>query len=459
MFIVIALLSGCSSPTPALQPTQPGEQSALPADEAGDIFMAAQAFVDQLASGDFAAATSRFDPTMKAAAPEAKLKEIWNQLLGQVGAYQKQLGIHTDTQQGYRRVFVTSQFEQAVIDVLVVFDAQGQISGLFFQPGQAPDATPQTYNPPGYVKEGAFHELEVTVGNGKWALPGSLALPYGEGPFPALVLVHGSGPNDRDETIGPNKPFRDLAWGMASQGIAVLRYDKRTKVHASQFTPEIQAELTVQEETIQDALLAVRILRETERIDPQRIFVAGHSLGAYLAPRIGQQDPYLAGLIILSGPTRPLEDLVLDQVTYLSNLDGMLTDKEKADLATLQAQVDRVKAPDLSDQVASTDLPLGIPPAYWLDLRGYQPAEVAQTLDMPLLVMQGGRDYQVVAEKDFAGWQVALEGRANATLKLYPELNHLLIAGAGPSTPQEYNVAGHVSEDLLNDIGAWVMKN
>ena len=177
-----------------------------------------------------------------------------------------------------------------------------------------------------------------------------------------------------------------------------------------------------------------------------------------LAPRIAQQDPALAGLVILAAPARPLEDLVLEQTNYLSNLDGTLSEEEKAGLAKVKQEVSRIKDPGLSAGGSPQDYPLGGSPAYWLDLRGYQPAEVAKTLSMPILVIQGGRDYQVLADKDFAGWETALQGKANASLKLYPALNHLLIAGEGPSTPQEYQTAGHVSQDVIESILQWIEK-
>ena len=420
------------------------------------LTLKAENLVDQLGRGDYAAATSEFTEEMKKAAPAATLKDIWEQLLIQRGAFvQRSASTHTVVQ-GYQTVFVTCQFAKGELDAQVNFDNQGKIAGLHFTAHQAAGETPIPYNPPAYVKGDSFQETNVTVGSGEWALPGTLTEPNGPGPFPAVVLVHGSGPNDRDETIGPNKPFKDLAWGLASQGIAVLRYDKRTKVHAAQFTPDVLAKLTVQQETIDDALLAVQLLRNTPNIDPQRIFVLGHSLGAMVAPRIGQQDPALAGLILLAGPVIPLEDEVLDQYTYLFNLDGSLSDTEKTQLEKIQTQVARVKDPNLSDQVPASDLPLGIQAAYWLDLRDYHPAEVAKTLSMPMLVLQGGRDYQVSPTKDFEGWKSALADKGNAVLKLYPDLNHLMIAGQGPSTPAEYQTEGHVSEEVVQDIADWV---
>jgi dienelactone hydrolase len=419
-----------------------------------DLKQEAKDFIDQVVEGDFAGACRRFDSNMAQAFSEAKLKETWLQLIGQVGAFQEIRTSRAVERQDNRIVTVTCQFEKAPMDIYVIFNSSGQIAGLNVQ--LAPTASP--YNPPAYVHPAAFHEVEVTVGSGEWALPGTLSMPEGAGPFPAVVLVHGSGPQDRDETIGPNRPFRDLAWGLASQGIAVLRYEKRTKVHAGQITPEMVARMTVQEEVIDDTLSAVRLLRQTPGIDPGGIYVLGHSLGATLAPRIGQQDSSIAGLIVMAGLTRPLEDTILDQFTYLYTLSGAMTDGQKGELEQLKAKAARVKDPNLSDQVPAKDLPLDIHPAYWLALRGYQPAEVAKSLPMRIFVLQAGRDYQVTAAGDFPAWQKALGEKRNATLKLYPKLFHLFMAGEGPSTPQEYLVEGHVSEEVIQDIAGWIKK-
>ncbi|CAN5818315.1 hypothetical protein BH24ACI5_BH24ACI5_24340 [soil metagenome] len=134
-------------------------------------------------------------------------------------------------------------------------------------------------------------ESEVTVGTGQWALPATLTMPVGPGPVPAVVLVHGSGPGDRDATVGQIKQFKDLALGLASRVIAVLRYDKRTRVHAN-LMRELPG-LTVKDETIDDAIAAVQVLRSTPGVDPNRIVVLGHSLGGMLVPRIAAAGPRL----------------------------------------------------------------------------------------------------------------------------------------------------------------------
>lgn len=448
IIIIVSLVSAsCSAKT----------QTPAPQDGAGfeELIPAAVTFVDLLSQGQFASATDTFDSTMRGALPEARLQDIWTQLQAQSGAFQKQLGTRTDSQQGYRIVYVTCQFEKASIDVQVVFNTQAQISGLFFKPASGASVTPQ----PSAVPTGNFTEQPVTIGSGEWALPGTLTLPQGSGPFPAVVLVHGSGPNDRDETIGPNKPFRDIAWGLADLGIAVLRYDKRTLVHGAKIaaSAELMKTFTLQQETVEDALAALQLLRQNASIDSTRLYVLGHSLGGTAAPRIAQQDESLAGAILMAGTPRPLEDLMVEQFTYIFNLDGSQSAEESAQLQAVQTQVARIKAPDLDAATPPEEL-MGANAAYWLDLRAYQPAEVAKALNIRLLVLQGQRDYQVLAAKDYNAWRVALAGKTNVTFKLYPDLNHLFISGQGPSTPQEYEKAGSVSAEVIRDIASWILK-
>lgn len=275
-------------------------------------------------------------------------------------------------------------------------------------------------------------------------------MPSGAGPFPAVVLVHGSGPNDRDETIGPNKPFKDLAWGLATRGIAVLRYEKRTKQCPTQMIASM-ATLTVNEETVNDALVAAEYLRSVRGVAPNRVFILGHSLGGTVAPRIAARDPRLAGIILLAASNRNLADLMLAQNEYLASLDGTVTPDEARTLDELRQQVERVKALDFKEG----EVILGAAKAYWADILGYDPVATARALTIPMLILQGERDYQVTLA-DFAAWQAGLAGRAGVAFKSYPSLNHLFMTGSGQPNPAEYDVAGNVAREVVDDIAAWI---
>jgi dienelactone hydrolase len=407
----------------------------------------AKRLVSLMAAKEFEKAVEPFDETMKRVLPAGKLNQVWDGVVKQYGPLQETTDTRTEKVRQYTLVFVTCRFERGTLDTKVVFNTKGQIGGLFFVPSGK-------YQRPDYVDPARFEEEEVSVGKGLMPLPGTLSIPIGEGPFPAVVLVHGSGPHDRDETIGPNKPFRDLAHGLSSRGVAVLRYEKRTKKYPIRMSL-IRAGVTVKEETINDALAAVAVLKAYDRIDANRIFVLGHSLGGMLIPRIARADEGIAGFIILAGATRPLEDLALEQTKYILGLDGELSDDEKQRLQQLEEQVARVKSPDLSPSTPAKDYPLGIPARYWLDLRDYDPAKEAKELSKPMLLLQGQRDYQVTME-DFAGWQEALAGRDDVELISYPLLNHLFIKGEGKSTPQEYSTPGNVDAVVIKDIVEWL---
>jgi dienelactone hydrolase len=329
----------------------------------------------------------------------------------------------------------------------VTLDDVGRVAGLFFAPHAASAAGQSgAADVPPYADPARYTEREVTVGEGEWALPATLTMPRGVTAAPAVVLVHGSGPNDRDETVGGVRPFRDLALGLASRGIAVLRYEKRTRAHGAAVMAIPR--LTVRDEVTDDALAAVRLLRATPGIDPARVYVLGHSLGGMLAPRIALEDRDIAGLVIMAGSTRPLEDAILAQADYLAGI-GAATPEQ---LAPLREGVARIKSLTPADS-ARPDPIIGAPASYWLDLRSYNPAATAHALARPMLILQGGRDYQVTAADDLALWRAAVPG---ATFRVYPALDHLFAPGEGPSSPAEYERPRHVDAQVVEDIAAWL---
>ncbi|MGQ0548898.1 MAG: alpha/beta fold hydrolase [Armatimonadota bacterium] len=411
----------------------------------------AQEFVEFMVREDFASAVRRFTDSIQREVTPQGLGEAWRSLLTQFGRFQRQVGTRSEQISGYVIVIVTCQFERGLIDVRITFDGERRIAGLYFAAGQGP----AEFRPPPYAEPSRFTERDVTIGTGEWALPGTLSVPRDGGPHPAIVIVHGSGPGDRDGTHGPNKIYRDLAWGLASRSVAVLRYDKRTRIHAARIAQVIDT-FTVNHETVDDAVAAVAVLRGIAGIDARRIFVLGHSLGGMMAPRIGQRDPGTAGFVILAGATTPMEDAILAQTIYLASLDGPISSDAQRQIDELRRQVARVKDPNLTPATPRTELPLGTPASYWLDLRGYNPAVVALEQNRPMLILQGARDYQVTLE-DYEGWRRQLGSRPNVTFKLYPSLNHAFMAGEGKSTPLEYARIGHVTREVVEDIAAWIM--
>lgn len=418
-----------------------------------------QAMVDHLLAGDFEAAVADFSPEMRQALPPDTMQTTWEGLAEQVGAFQALVGAPQVTEaEDITLVVITMQFDAALLDMQASVSAGGQITGLYFRPSEtaAPVEASAAEIPadlPGYIDPEAFEERAIVLNEGTdWELPGTLTLPVGKGPFPAVVLVHGSGPNDRDETIGPNKPFRDLAWGLATQGVAALRYDKRSKVHAGKMAA--LESMTVDDEVIADAVAAVRLLRQTDEVDPDRVFVIGHSLGGHLVPRVAAEADGVAGVVILSGNVRPLQDLIVVQTEYLLGLDGELSDEDREQVNRLE----QVRQAIENLNAATPGMFFGAPATYWIDLRDYDPVKVARSLDRPLLILQGERDYQVTMD-DFALWQEGLSGRDNVTFISYARLNHLLMSGSGPSSPAEYEQPGYVDAAIVADIIGWISEN
>jgi dienelactone hydrolase len=346
----------------------------------------------------------------------------------------------------HRRFRVPVRFEKQTLDLRVVLDSDDKVAGLFIVPHLDP---PSAVEPP--VKE-----IDVAVGAAETALPGTLALPAGDGPFPAVVLVHGSGPQDRDETVGPNKPFRDLAWGLAQRGIAVLRYDKRSLARPADLVASGDA-LTVREEVIDDARAALALLRARDDIDAERLFVLGHSLGGTLAPRIATSAPRPAGLIVMAGSTLPLPEKMLEQARYIVNLDGDVSATEQAQIDALEIQVAGLRSALAGEIPPPEGSILGAPVGYYRDLEAHDgPAETAG-LGLPCLILQGERDYQVTMD-DFGRWKAALAGKPFACLIVYPGLDHLFREGSGASGPADYETRVPVAGHVINDIGAWIQE-
>jgi dienelactone hydrolase len=450
--LTLVFLAARLSVTAQAQQSPPAQTPADQREESSPTTAAAQKVIQQLVAGDFAKIEAQYDQRMAEALPPGKLGESWPGLIQQEGAFESITGTQTIRVQGIEVVKLVCKFANATLDATVAFDADGKIAGLSFRPHQE---TETPWNAPAYAKPDSFTEQPLTLVNGKFELPGTLTLPKGDGPFPAVVLVHGSGPHDQDETIGPNKGFKDLAYGLAAHGIAVFRYTKRTEKYGEKSSDD-PAKLTVDNEVVSDARAAVALVAQQPKINPKQVFLLGHSLGAYLAPRIATGDSQIAGLAILGANTKPIEQVIVEQVRYLASKGGAPAEEAAKQVSSVEAAEKQIESPDLKPGDTVSLLGSTTYGAYWLDLRGYDPVKTAAQLKIPILILQAGRDYQVTSA-NFDDWSKALAKRKNVTLKSFPDLNHLFMAGQGISTPAEYAKPNHVSEDVVNAIATWVL--
>ena len=418
--------------------------AALPACAVDTPEAIATRLLDQMDAKDYAAAEASFTPDMAAAVPADKLKAVWESLPAQLGSAKGRGKATVTPHQGMQVVAIPLHYANGDLIAQVVVDAEGKIAGFLVKP-----APPAAAAAP--AADASYLERDFAVAG----LPGTLAMPKAPtaAKITAVVLVHGSGPQDRDETIGPNRPFLDIARGLAAQGIAVLRYEKRTKARPQDFA---DGKYTMDLETTDDAVAAVAALRATPGIDPDKVFVLGHSQGGMLAPRIAQRSGHVAGLILFAAPARSLLTILPEQNRYLLNADGAINAQEQQFLDELDRKIANVRG---DAGIAVKDTPLGLPAGYWRAFEKIDPIVDAHQLEIPMLLLQGGRDFQVV-DTDWQLWKKAFSSDPRATLKHYPALNHLGIAGEGPGTLAEYNKpGGHVDTQLINDIAAWLRKH
>ncbi len=305
-----------------------------------------------------------------------------------------------------------------------------------------------------------MYREKIVIGEGtEYPLNGLLTLPDGAtGPVPAVVMVHGSGSSNMDEKVLKLTPFKDLADGLAAHGIASIRYDKRTFVHGRKMMKANAAGMTVREETIDDALLALAMLRADKRIDSENLFILGHSMGAMLAPRADAEGGDVKGIIMMAGTPHRLEDIVIRQLNQgrgTNLLLGLVTRLEGKYFARKFNGLY-----ELSDEEAKKKKFAGNITLYYFKEMGQKTAsDYLLESSKPVLIMQGGRDFQVLADDDFKAFKEQLADRSNITYKLYPELNHCFVPAIYDDilkASKEYSVERHIGEDVIADIAEFI---
>jgi uncharacterized protein len=416
-------------------------------DAASACITKGNALVAALAAGDASRATVDFDATMRAALPPETLAAVWVSTVAKSGAYEgaDAAVAARGNEAAPHLTVIPLRFAHAALNAVVACDAAGAVAGFHLVP------RPAAQTPPAAASEsGAFSTEALTVGAEGVQLGATLYRPRAaSAAAPAVLLLAGSGPQDRDSTLGATKPLRDLAEGLAKQGVVVLTYDKRTLVHPDRPVS------TVNDEVVDDAVAALRRLASLPGVDKKRVLVLGHSWGGTLAPRVATRARGVAGLVLLAAGVEPLEDAYRRQLRYLAERDGRVDDGERAELAKADAEARRLD--DLRHgKTVEGRLPFGIPASYWQDLAGYDPVAVARSLGVPVLALWAGRDYQVPAESARDRWVQGFSGRTELTVHVYPTLGHTFMPMSDPPDPARLFQAGHVEPEVVLRVAQWI---
>lgn len=333
--------------------------------------------------------------------------------------------------------------DKALILRLTVSE-KNEISGIFFKPSKFK----ASYLEPREYGQAAYKDRNISLPTPHGDLAAKLTMPISPQKCPVVILVHGSGAHDMDESIYHSKVFYDLTLGFLDSGIATFRYDKRNYVYGSKFKDTS----TVYSETIEDVLNAIDILKSQPGIDTNRIYVLGHSLGAYCAPRIAAMRKNVKGIIMLGAPCRPLYKIIPLQFKYLKeNTSQAISEEVVQEYMQIADSIDS----DAFDKDTSHTMLMGFSSAYWRYIKAYDIKETLLSLNLPVYIVQGERDYQVNME-EYVCFKESLGEKNNIVMTVIPGANHLFHYGKEKSVPAEYEKPGNVDKLVIKKISKWI---
>lgn len=404
------------------------------------------AYLEQIRAEKYDDITQNLSKEFLEQLPPETLIQTLKAVYTSLGDYQEIVNQNTTVAQGNTVVTIEEKYTQNNLISTFVYDAQGQICGFNVNYNKKIEV----YQPESTEK---YEEISIKVGNGDEKLDGILTLPRDVEKPPVIVMVQGSGPNDLNETIGTakNRPFADIAHGLAENGVATIRFNKRYY----QYPPMDIVGITVESEVIDDVNAAIQLAATDDRVDTNQVYLLGHSLGGMLAPRISKENPEIKGLISMAGSLRKLHEISRDQNKALLDMDTKLSAEQKQE-ALAQADAEYKKIDALTEENLS-DTVLGQPASYWYSLNRVDDAAIAKELSIPMLILQGENDFQVYVEKDFALWQETLAGKENVSFHVYPGLSHLFMPAPDNTMNVElYNIPANVDSQVIQDIADWI---
>ena len=383
---------------------------------------------------DYPKAYTFFDESMKTKISESFLKETAEKLEKQLGKFKSVIEIKNEKE----TYCYYSDFENIKLDIKISFGENKKIIGFFIVPHKE------------FRRENSLGK-DFNIKSNDVELKGTILIPENENKKKLVIFVHGSGPNDRDETIFENKPFKEIAENLFAKGIASYRFDKRTYSNPETFNDKS----TIDEEVTNDIINIISYFKNNVEFKDYEIIVLGHSLGANLLPIISNKSKQISKIILLAGNARPLLELIVEQYEYLYKLTP--TEELKQAKQLVKDQIAILNSKSFNLQTPKENLPFNLSAYYWKSVLDYNPLKEIQKVKIPILILQGERDYQVTM-KDFEIWKQTLKYNKKTTFISYPKLNHLFITGESESDPKEYAVKGHVDLNVINDIEKFISK-
>lgn len=408
----------------------------------GDDLAVAEEFAGDLAMENFTRLMKAYsyDEKMEAAITSDETKKTVMFYNSEYGTLKKINKPYILSIGAYQYVCVPVESSIKNFNYQIAFDGNHNIVGFTYGEYAPKDSPEQDTIPGGVVEE------EYTFTSDGFVIPGTFTAPEAGDQFPVVILVQGSGPSNRDESIYENKPFRDIAWALAREGIASYRFDKRSYLYGEQITKDVT--VTIRNEITDDVVAAAGMVKNLKQVDPSGIFILGHSLSGYIIPRLAAELPEASGYILMAAPAQHIKEYIYDQYEYLAEEDEVITKEEQEQLNMLEKEITFLNN---TEDIPDNKIILGAYKDYWKDLSAYYPIKTARKITKPVLVLQGERDYQVTM-KQFNIWREHFKDEENWVFKSYATLNHFMMPGYGKSYSEEYKKKSHVDDEVIQDI-------
>jgi hypothetical protein len=371
----------------------------------------------------------------------------WAELIGTYGDFMSAKPVNFEANDYYSFIGYKIEFAYLPYIFNISFNNKGEIIYISFMKAHT------IYVAPDYCDVGKFLERKLTFTNGFYEMPGLLTVPTNTTKSPLVIILGEAGPTDKDGSYEENRPYKDIAWGLASNGYAVYRYEKRSNNYGIYMLKDKSAyeTFTPREDLLDDLYRAIDTLKTLPDIDPSRIYVLGHGQGGMLLPLVAKERRDVKGIVLMGSTAKRQQENMIDQYKYLSKV----TPYKKAEYDEQTVNAKRSMDKKLNPLTEHKYMPYGVQATYWIWLNQYNQVETAQKLKKPILILHGNRDYQTNME-DLELWQKGLKKNLNATVKNYPKLNHLFYPGDIESNYSEYFIRGNIPDYVIKDIYLWL---